>query len=138
MQHDEFMGLVQQRARLDSRGAAEQATRATLTTLAERFAGGLPSNLGDQLPPEIGRYLAEHEGEAERFELDEFYSRVAEAETSGVDEPDAALHARAVLSVLQDAVDDSAFQKLEGQLPPELGELLDFSDLPREDQGDGG
>lgn len=132
MQHDEFIGLVQQRARLDSRGAAEQATRATLSTLAQRLAAGLPSNLGDQLPPEIGRYLAEREGETERFDVRGFYERVAEEETPGVETPDAALHARAVLSVVADAVDDSVFAKLEEQLPPEFGELLDFADLPRE------
>ena len=42
MQHDEFIGLVQHRARLDSRGAAEAATRATLETLGQRLAGGKP------------------------------------------------------------------------------------------------
>lgn len=129
MQHDEFIGLVQQRARLDSQGAAEQATRATLTTLATRFAAGLPSNIGEQLPPEIGRYLSEHEGTTERFGIEGFYERVADRQTSGVDVPEAALHARAVLSVVADAVDGSVFSKFEDQLPPELAELLEFEDL---------
>jgi uncharacterized protein (DUF2267 family) len=34
MKHDEFIGQVQHRARLSSRGATERATRATLETLA--------------------------------------------------------------------------------------------------------
>lgn len=42
MQHDEFIGQVVARARLDSRGAVEQATPATLETLAQRLAGGEP------------------------------------------------------------------------------------------------
>lgn len=129
MRHAEFIGLVQQRARLDSQGAAEQATRATLTTLAARLAAGLPSNVGEQLPPEIGRYLSEYEETTERFGIEQFYERVADQQTSGVDVPDAALHARAVLSVVADAVDGSVFAKLEDQLPPELGELLEFEDL---------
>lgn len=40
MQHDELIGQVQARARLDSRGAAERATRAVLETLAERLPEG--------------------------------------------------------------------------------------------------
>lgn len=136
MNHDDFIGLVQQRARLDSRGAAEQATRATLTTLAERFAEGLPGNLADQLPPEIGRHLAEHEGTTERFGPDEFYTRVADRQTSGIGVPDAALHTRAVLSVVAEAVDDSLFAKFRDQFPPELSDLLEFEDLASGD-GDG-
>lgn len=129
MKHDEFIGLVQQRARLDSRGAAETATRATLTILANRLGSGLPANIGAQLPPEIGRYLSEGEDDTERFGPGEFYERVAEEETSGVEIPDAALHARAVLSVVAEAVDGDLFEKLEDQLPPELGDLLEFEDL---------
>jgi uncharacterized protein (DUF2267 family) len=37
MQHDEFIGQVQNRAKLPSRGEAEGATRATLETLGERI-----------------------------------------------------------------------------------------------------
>ncbi len=54
MQHDAFIGQVQARARLSSRGEAESATRATLETLGERMPEGLvdmttgsSGNLGD-------------------------------------------------------------------------------------------
>ena len=57
MEHDEFIGQVQARARLDSRGAAEQATRATLETLGERLSEGAAENLAAQLPHEIGEHL---------------------------------------------------------------------------------
>ncbi|MBT2490767.1 DUF2267 domain-containing protein [Streptomyces sp. ISL-96] len=42
--HDTFVGQVQDRAHLGSRGAAETATRATLETLAERVPAGLAVN----------------------------------------------------------------------------------------------
>lgn len=132
MQHDEFVGLVQQRARMDSRGGAEQAARATLTALAERLAPGLPGNIAAQLPPEIGRHLSDNEDRTDRFDIGEFYDRVAEEQTTGVDRADAALHSRAVMSVVADAIDASLFGKLEDQLPPELSDLLEFGDL-RED-----
>lgn len=45
MQHDEFIGLVQNRACLSSRGDAERASGATLETLAERVPEGLVGNL---------------------------------------------------------------------------------------------
>ena len=53
MEHDEFVGQVQNRARLGSRGDAERAIRATLETLAERIADGTAQNLAAQLPVEI-------------------------------------------------------------------------------------
>ena len=56
MEHDEFIGQVQHRARLGSRGDAERATRATLETLAERIADGAANNLAAQLPNEIGEH----------------------------------------------------------------------------------
>lgn len=125
MQHDEFIGRVQQRARLDSRGAAETATRATLETLAERLGGGLPQNLGAQLPAEIGRHL--DVDRTERFELDDFYQRVAQRETTGVELPEAAFHARAVLSVVDEAVTGDQLDRVREQLATEWEPVFDFS-----------
>ena len=50
MQYDQFIGEVQNRARLPSEGEAIAAVRATLQTLAERLAGGATDNLAAQLP----------------------------------------------------------------------------------------
>lgn len=125
MEHDEFIGLVQDRAKLDSRGAAESATRATLETLAERLAGGLPENIGAQLPAEIGRHLSSERTES--FEVDEFWRRVAERESGGVDLPDAAFHARAVLSVVDEAVTGDQLERVRDQLTPDYADLFDFS-----------
>lgn len=125
MQHDEFVGLVQQRARLDSRGAAQRAIKATLETLAERLAGGAPSNLGAQLPQPIGSHL-DREGDAEQFGIDEFYRRVAERESEGVGEPEAVFHAKAVLSVVREAIQGRSFDDAIAQLPDEFADLLDY------------
>lgn len=125
MQHDEFIGLVQDRARLDSRGAAESAARATLETLAERLAGGLPRTIGDQLPQEIGRHL--DSDRTESFGVDEFWQRVADRESGDVDLPEAAFHARAVLSVVAEAITGDQLDRAADQLTPEYADLFDFS-----------
>ncbi|MBW3577643.1 MAG: DUF2267 domain-containing protein [Actinobacteria bacterium] len=124
MKHDEFIGYVQARARLDSRGAAEQATRATLETLATRLGGGLPSNVAAQLPPELGLHLERSEDETDRFGITEFYERVAQVESPGTDLPQAAFHARAVISVLRDAVSQGTVDNLRAALPAEFSELF--------------
>lgn len=126
MEHDEFIGQVQARARLDSRGAAEGATRATLSTLAERLGGGLGSNIGAQLPPEIGRHLETDAG-GDRFDIKEFWSRVAEREPGVVEVPDSAFHSRAVMSVVAEAVSGDQVERVQDQLTPEWSQLFDFS-----------
>lgn len=124
MKHDEFIGQVQARARLSSRGDAERATRATLETLAERLSGGEPKDLGAQLPKEIGRYLMSPEvAQAERLTLDDFFNRVSDRE--GVDLPIAVHHARAVVSVLTEAVSSGEIQDVRGQLGEEYSPLFE-------------
>ena len=124
MKHDEFIGQVQHRARLSSRGAAERATRATLETLSERLAGGEADDLAAQLPPEIGEHLR-GEGAAlgERFSLDEFFRRVSLRES--VDLPDAVFHARAVVDVLGEAVSPGEMADVRAQLPDEFARLFE-------------
>lgn len=126
MDHDTFIGQVQHRARLDSRGAAETAVRATLETLAERLAGREPSHLAAQLPREIGMHLRREEPRQEQLGLQEFYQRVADRSGAGVDLPDAIFHAKAVLSVVRDAVSTGEFEDVTSQLPDEYAELLDY------------
>ncbi len=124
MNFDEFIGLVQQRARLSSRAHAERATRAVLETLAQRLSGGEPKNLASQLPPEIGRYLLEPtSGAGMRFGPRDFYDLVARRE--GIDMPDAAYHVRAVASVLRDAVSPGEWQNMLAQLPTDLDLLME-------------
>lgn len=121
MQYDEFIGQVQNRARLGTIGEAVRATRATLTALSERLAGRESEHLGAQLPEEIGIYLREPLVQ-ESFDLNGFYRRVAAYED--VDLPDAAFHARSVISVVVDAVSPGEIKDVLAQLPQEFRPLF--------------
>lgn len=127
MDHDEFIGQVQSRARLASRGEAERAVRATLETLSERMADGAAQNLAAQLPNEIGDHLRRHApataGTGEQFSLDDFFERVTERE--GVDQPDAVFHARAVLEVTDEATTGGLMRKVREQFPSEFDRLFE-------------
>ena len=122
MQYEEFIGQVQHRARLATRRAAEKAVEATLQTLAERLAGGAAGNLAAQLPPDIGRHLAETRADGVSLNLDQFFDKVAERE--GVETPEAVWHARCVIDVLEDAT-SGTLDKIREQLPPEWDPLFE-------------
>jgi uncharacterized protein (DUF2267 family) len=122
MQYDEFVGEVQNRARLPSRGDTVRAIQATLETLAERVAPGEADDLAAQLPPELGVFLREPDT-TERFSVDDFFLRVAAKETA--DLPDAAHHARAVLAVLQEAVTTGELEDIQAQLPDNYKPLFE-------------
>jgi uncharacterized protein (DUF2267 family) len=124
MQLQEFLGHVQDRARLSSLDDALRATRATLETLGERLGGGEPANLGGQLPEELKEMLSDPRlASAERFGSDEFFQRVSRRE--GADLPDAVFHARAVIDVLEDAVTPGAIDHVRDQLPEDYQRLFD-------------
>jgi uncharacterized protein (DUF2267 family) len=122
VQYDEFLGQVQQRARLGSRAAAAVAVRSTLSCLAERLAGGAAENLAAQLPAEIGNHLRGAGGDPRAMSPDAFIQRVAERE--GVEPSDAALHIRAVLDVLEDAT-AGTLAKIRAQIPDVFDPLFD-------------
>jgi uncharacterized protein (DUF2267 family) len=122
MQHDEFIGEVQARARLSSRGDAERATRAVLETLGERLAGGQPHNLAAQLPEEIGRHLEGRRG-VDKLSLDQFFEKVSER--TGADLPDAIHQARAVIAVVGEAASQGEMDKVRQQLPEEYAPLFE-------------
>jgi uncharacterized protein (DUF2267 family) len=114
MEHDEFVGLVQERARLASSGEAERAIHATLNILRRQLLDDQAEHLAAQLPLEIATYLRE-DATSSSFGLYEFFRRVARLE--GVILQDAVHHARAVISVLQEAVAPDAMQRVREQLP---------------------
>lgn len=122
MQYDEFVGEVQNRARLPSRGDTVRAIQATLETLAERIAPGEADDLAAQLPPELGAFLRDVET-TERFSVDDFFLRVAAKETA--DLPDATHHARAVMAVLQEAVTTGELDDIRAQLPDNYNPLFE-------------
>lgn len=123
MNHDEFVGQVQARARLGSRADAEHIIRATLETLGERLDGGLADHIAAQLPQEIGRHLRTDASFA-RLSLDGFFHRVLIREGGGTGLPDAVFHARCVMEVLQLAIAPGFVEKLHEALPPEFEPLL--------------
>lgn len=122
MKYDEFMGLVQNRARLASTGEAVRATRATLETLGQRLFGGEAKDLAAQLPQEVGIFLTEA-GPIESFGLTEFYERVAKKED--VDYPVAVHHALAVISVVREATSAGEIEDVLEQLPDEYNPLFE-------------
>jgi len=122
MKYDAFIGEVENRARLPSRGDAVRATQAVLETLAERIRQGEADDLAAQLPPEIGTYLRGGET-TERFDVDEFFLRVAAKETA--DLPDAVHHARAVMDVLKEAVTTGELDDIKAQLPDNYKPLFE-------------
>lgn len=122
MQFDEFLGHVQDRAKLDSTGAALTATRATLSTLAERLVGNEPLDLAAQLPEEIGNLLrTDDAGKGERFDVSDFIARVSERE--GVPQNQATHHAQVVMGVVNEAVSEGEMKDVRGQLTDDY-ELL--------------
>lgn len=123
MKYDEFIRYVQSLAQLDSRQVAEQATRATLETIAERIVGDEASQLAAQLPQELGQYLRGHEGEnGHPFSLQEFYQRVSQK--AGVEPVTAAVQTRAVFTVLNQAVTPGEFADVKANFSDDYSELF--------------
>ncbi len=123
MKFEEFVADVRRRAELNDNEHAEQATQAVLEVLGERMAGGQPTNLAAQLPPEVGKYL-DTEGAGERFDVDEFYRRVADREGRGCSPGQGRQHAMAVMSTVVETITPGERDDLASQLPSEYDELL--------------
>lgn len=136
MDHDTFIGEVQNRAELPSRGAALSASRAPLQTFGERVQEGEATNLASQLPDELGRFLEEHADTTDSFGFREFVERVAERDENlgsedGIDDDDrsdAALHARAVVDVLDEAVTEGQVEDLRTKLPEDYEDLFELAE----------
>lgn len=123
MKYSEFLGNVQNRARIGRESEATGAVRATLETLGERLAGGQAEHLAAQLPEEIGYYLHQGDGQ-DSFELETFYERVADR--AGVDMPDAVYRAKVVMNVLEEAISGGEMRDLRAQLPDEYNHLFEL------------
>jgi uncharacterized protein (DUF2267 family) len=119
-EYERFLTTVAQKARI-SRDAAERATRATLTTLAERISSGQARDLAAQLPPELAPWLATDSG-PEPFDVDEFVGRVADRE--GTDLATATRHAQAVFSALGRTVRAEEIEDMAAELPKNFAPLI--------------
>ncbi|HTX32395.1 MAG TPA: DUF2267 domain-containing protein [Solirubrobacteraceae bacterium] len=106
--------------------AADRATDAVLEVLGQRIAGGEVDDLIERLPvtlhPPLKRGRAEVRGEPKPMELGEFIRAVADRERVGIVE--AALHVRAVLTVLRDMVGEDEFRDITVQLPDDYLAIL--------------
>ena len=129
MHYLEFLGYVQERAGLDSRGAAERAVRATFETLAERVTQGATTNLAAQLPREIAQYLLRRGPEVKELSADQFWEHIAEREHS--DTATAIRHARAVFQTLDEAVSAGEIDDFRAELPTVLKRLFETVTPPR-------
>lgn len=121
MKEHEIVSAVQQSTGIGDQASAERAVRATLKVLGSRLAGGEAHDVAAQLPPGLAEVLPA-EGPGERFEVDEFYRRVAAEE--GADVGVARQHARAVAAALQAAITDGELRDLQSQLPDSYTELF--------------
>ncbi|MEV4683651.1 DUF2267 domain-containing protein [Streptomyces kurssanovii] len=128
MDHETFIGQVQDRAHLGSRGAAESATRATLETLAERVPAGLADNLAAQLPAEIGEHLRrvatapDQPATGVPMSNREFFDRVAQRADEST--PKAAHEARCVMEVVGEATQGALTDKIRHSMDDELAGSL--------------
>lgn len=123
MQQDEIVSAVAQSVGIGDHESAERAVRATLMVLGSRLAGGQTANLASQLPPALAEVLPA-EGPGERFDLAEFYRRVAAAEGDQCTPERARQHARAVLAALKVGLTGHEYDHVASQLPAEYADLL--------------
>jgi uncharacterized protein (DUF2267 family) len=123
MTYDEFLGQVQHRGQLRSRGEAERVTWATLQTLGERLSGGEAKDFASQLPVPLPQYaLSGLAGWGIPLSLDEFTQVVADRE--GADSKRAQQHTQAVCSVLREALSPGEVGDIRSQLPAEYDRLF--------------
>ncbi|MFB6165913.1 MAG: DUF2267 domain-containing protein [Haloarculaceae archaeon] len=129
MNYDEFTGRVQHRLELPGTGEAVRAIRATLSTLGERLQAGEASDLAAPLPMEIDRYLLTADS-GQRFDFDEFVSRVHEREgmAEASDRADAAYHARVIVAVVAECAPAAELRQVRDQLPADYDGLFELVD----------
>ncbi|WP_128478690.1 DUF2267 domain-containing protein [Halorussus pelagicus] len=125
MNYDEFMGHVQNRLELPDTGRAVRATRAVLQSLGERLQAGEAQDLAGPLPMEVDYYL-ESADSGQRFDYDEFVSRVADR--ANADRADAAYYGKVVVGLVSERVPAGEIEQVRAQLPAEFDDLFALVD----------
>jgi uncharacterized protein (DUF2267 family) len=121
MQHDHFIGQVQNRAQLPTRGDAERITRVVLETLGEQLDDGGARHLAAQLPAEIGRHLIGQVA-AGRLTFEQFVQRIALRERMPI--AIARKHIEAVIGEVRVAVSTGVMDHVRAQLPADYSEVI--------------
>lgn len=129
MKYEEFIGEAQHRLDHPSQAKAVRTSRAVLTTLGERLYPGEASDLAGSLPLELDYYV-EHAESGQRFDRNEFISRVAEREES--EEVDAFRHIQLVFEIVAKAVPAGEVQDIRTELPEEFEDFFDEVELDLE------
>lgn len=124
MDENQFVSQVRSTTAATTDLEAKAAIDATLRTLGERLTGGEPQDLAAQLPAAVAVSLPE-QGAGERFDVEEFYQRVAEKEQCTAQE--ARGHARAVLAAVRSSVTGGEVDQVAEQLPRDYADLLQSS-----------
>lgn len=126
MQRDEFLSEVEDRAELDDRQRAADATEAVLETLGERLLDGEADDVAAQLPDEVADPLARADAD-EAFDFEEFTGRVDERLDADASPKRTS---QAVASAVVDATTRGELQDLLSELPKGegYGELLALAD----------
>ncbi|WP_227354659.1 DUF2267 domain-containing protein [Haladaptatus salinisoli] len=123
MDYSDFIGQVQHRLELGTQGKTVRAIRATLTTLGERLQEGEATDLAGPLPMEIDWYLENAES-GQRFDYDEFVSRVADR--ASVERNEANFYGQSIVSLLAEVVPEGEFRQVRQQLPEEYDPLFEL------------
>jgi uncharacterized protein (DUF2267 family) len=129
MNHDAFLGEIQHRLELATKGEAMQTTRLVLTTLGERIGEGEASDLAAQLPMEIDRHLTVPMG-GQQFSYQAFLERIAEQ--TNTDKSTAQFHAQAVIALVDECVAGGEMAQVRAQLPDSYEPLFEFADSKAE------
>lgn len=119
MQYHEFVSRLGQRDGIDN---PEQVSSVVLEELGRRLAGQEPSQLAAQLPAELKQPLNKHTGAADKFDVDEFFRRIADREGSGPDYGRA--HAAAVLGTTATFDSGGELDDVRSQIPGGFRQLL--------------
>jgi uncharacterized protein (DUF2267 family) len=129
MEYQEFVKRVQDEAELAAPDDAATAMEAVLGTLGEMLSATERRHLAAQLPKSMKGYVTEwmarppkEKGRPHRFNLEEFYQRVAAR--SEVRYPTAVKRSQAVMKVLREAVAQGELAHILQELPQEYEELL--------------
>lgn len=130
MQYNEFIEQVQQRANLGNPADAERIVEATLGTLGELIYRTERHDLAAQLPQRFQDIFYAYQppentrADTQTYSLEEFYHRV-QSRAGRNSYPTTIKEAKAVVSVLEEAVSAGEIDDVRAVLPAEYGGLFE-------------